>query len=738
MEENRHSFQIRSNILLVFFSACLIAFVFLLHNAQIINGSKYLAQSNTQVTRSETVVSSRGPITDRNGKVLVTNREIYTITFDSSLVPTDNTLVPDNTALSRKRSVALAAYRLISLCREYGVEWNDGLPVTAQAPFAYTISSVTDVQRSRLQGYLRDREWSETAITSNTSYPMMSEGLKTTLDTTANSLSANRLIELMRKDFGLPEDMSDTDARLVAGVLYELALRSLKDPYTVTIHYVFAEDVSVELISVLTDGQFDGVVISHKSERQYNTDYAAHILGRVGDIANKEERDALNAPYEAAKAAGEDLSAIHHYQWDDKVGKDGVEKAFEDYLCGLDGKRLITTDRDGKITDEIYSIEPKPGGTVALTIDIDFQEAVEKALEERILEMNDADGSLDRGGAAVVVSVEDSSVLAMATYPTYSQRTYREDLSELSSNPGRPFVNRALSGTYSPGSTFKLCTATAAMESSVITPTSTILTKGRYTYWSSYTPACWIYRQYGRTHGRINVSQAIYHSCNYFFYEVGRLVGIETLNEYVRGFGLGQPTGIELREAKGIVDSPEYAESQGQTWNPGNVLQIAIGHSSVYTPLQIANYVATLVRGGERYDCHLLKDIMSYDGSELLYSHEPELLSTVEISSGTLEAIKKGTGDLVRTGSGVANHFKNCIVTAGAKTGSVQMGDGQTNGVFVCYAPFDDPEIAVAIVIEKGDSGSALAACAVSILNSYFSDSGAIGAALIPEGALLP
>lgn len=736
MEDNRR-FQLRSNILLGLFSICLIGFIFVLHNAQIINGSKYLAQSNTQVTKSYTVESSRGIITDRNGKVLVTNKEIYTIAFDPKLVPTDPDLAPGDAALSRKRSVAQAVYRLVQLFRDHNVNWNDGLPVTLQEPFAYTIPNVTDTQRSRLQNYLRSQEWSDSDITSSTSFPMMSETLQEKLETTARPLSANGLIKLMRKDFGLPEDMPDVDARLVAGVLYELALRSLPDPYTVTFQYVFAEDVTVELISILTDGKFDGVVIGSRSERQYNTDYAAHILGRVGDISTKEERASLNEPYNAAKEAGEDLTGIHYYQWDDKVGKDGVEKAFENYLCGLDGKRLITTDRDGKITSEVYSVEPKPGGTVALTIDIDFQAKVEEALANRIQEMDEKDGISERGGAAAVVSIADSSVLALATYPSYSQRTYREDLAELSRNPGRPFVNRALSGTYSPGSTFKLCTAVAGMETGVITPTSTILTKGKYTYWKDYQPRCWIHRQTGGTHGRINVSQAIYHSCNYFFYEVGRLVGIDRLNEYVAGFGLGQPTGIELYEATGITAGPEYAQSQGQTWNPGDILQVSIGHSSTFTPLQMANYVATVVRGGDRYAAHLLKDVMAYDGSELLYSYEPELLNTVEMSPGTLAAVKKGTGDLVTKGS-ISGYFKDCIVTAGAKTGSVQMGGGLTNGVFICYAPFDNPEIAVAVVIEKGNSGSALASTAVAILNAYFSDDTAIGAALIPEGALLP
>ena len=477
MEDNRR-FRFRSNIILTIFSVCLIGFVFLLHNAQIVNGSTYLAQSNIQRTTSKTIVSSRGIITDRNGKVLVSNKEVYTITFDPKAVPVDTELVPDDAALSKKRSVALAVYRLIALCREQGVEWNDGLPVTRTTPFGYTMANTSSTQRSRLQHYLEDREWSETVLTENTAFPLMSKALQEELGTAAEPLSANKLMELMREDFGIPEDMSNEDARLVAGVLYELALRSLTEN-TVNVQYVFAEDISVEMISILTDGQFDGVVISSKSERQYNTDYAAHILGRVGDIATKEERAALNEPYNTAKEAGEDVTGLHFYQWDDKVGKDGVEKAFETYLCGLDGKQLITTDREGKVTNEIYSVEPKPGGTVALTIDIDFQAKVEAALAETVNRMNESKNIPERGGAAAVVSVADSSVLALATYPTYSQRTYREDLEELSNNPARPFVNRALAGAYTPGSTLKPCTAVAALETGVITPTSTILTKGR-------------------------------------------------------------------------------------------------------------------------------------------------------------------------------------------------------------------------------------------------------------------
>ena len=333
MEENRH-FIFRSNIILAIFSVCLIGFVGVLHNTQIVNGSAYLAQSNAQVPRTETVVSSRGIVTDCNGKVLASNKETYTITFDPKLVPVDLELVPDNAALSKKKSIALAVSRLIQLFERYGVEWNDGLPVSKTAPFAYTIANTTDTQRSRLRSYLADRKWSDTELTASTSYPVMSLELQEELKTGPGPLSANRLIELLREEFSIPESWTDDQARRVVGVLYELALRSL-ETNAVTVQYLFAENVSVELISILTDGNFAGVVIGSKSERQYNTDYAAHILGRVGDISTKEERAALNEPYNAAKEAGGDVSGLHYYQWDDKVGKDGVEKAFEDYLCGL-------------------------------------------------------------------------------------------------------------------------------------------------------------------------------------------------------------------------------------------------------------------------------------------------------------------------------------------------------------------------------------------------------------------
>lgn len=727
---------------------CLTLFVGILYDAQVVNGAEYLARSTTQVTTTKTVPTYRGIITDRNGKVLVSNQEIYTVTFDPDEVPDDPAVTPGEGNTVHTESVANALLRLLRLFQAQGVTWDDGLPVNASGT-AYLFSTVTAFQRSQFQNFLMDRKWSATELTAATSQPLMSASLLQELKLDASSaLTAPRLMELMRKTFGIPSGFTDEEARLVLGVLYELRLRTLSKNAT-TAAYILTEDVSVELISLLNDGAFSGAVVSSRSVRQYHTDSAAHILGRVGAINSKEERDALNAPWTAARDAGEDVSAYRYYRSNDKVGKDGVEKAFETYLAGKDGSRLITTNQEGKITSEIYSIEPEPGGTVALTIDIDYQAEVEAALARAVQSMNEADALKEedfvpsRGAAAAVVSVATSEILALATYPTYSQRTYIEDMAELSEDPGRPFYNRALQGAYAPGSTFKPLTAVAGLESGVITPKTIINATGRYMYYydpdpaRSYTPACWIWNQSRGQHGRINVTQAIYHSCNYFFYEVGRLVGITTLDEYAAAFGLGQPTGVELGEVTGTLAGPEFSASRGEPWYDGNTIQAAIGQSdNTFTPLQLANYIATLLRGGVRYDAHLLKDIAAYDGSRVLYTHESQVLSELAISDETLAAVKQGMGDLVTRGS-ISRYFTGCVVTAGAKTGSAQTGDAIANGAFVCFAPYDDPEIAVAVVIEKGGSGAALASTAVEILNAYFAPSD-IGVITAPEGALLP
>ncbi len=722
-------FHRRANFLIGAYVLCLALFTGILYNAQIVNGSEYLARSTTQVTTTKTVETSRGIITDRNGKVLVSNQEIYTASFDPDLVP-------DQEGESHQAAVARALLRILTLFQDHGVTWGDSLPIAAAEPYGYAFAEATGAQRTWFSHYLADRKWSNTELTAASSSPLMSQTLLDKLKLTGSTaLTASHLLELMRADFGIPTDFSRQEARMALGVLYELRLRKLT-ANAVTVPYVFAEDLSVEIISILNDGAFEGVVIGSKAVRQYNTDYAAHILGRVGKFESREERDGFNAAWNAAREAGEDTTGLPYYRLDDQVGKDGVELAFEQYLRGRDGTRLITTNQEGKITSEIYSIQPEPGGTVALTLDIDFQAQVEEILARSVQAMDqedleDGEEPVNRGAAAAVVSVANSEILALATYPTYSQRTYAQDYALLSQDPRHPYVNRAISSAYAPGSTFKPLTAVAALESGVITPSTIINATGSWTYPgdpNSYAN-CWLYNSSRGRHGRINVSQAITVSCNYFFAQMGYSLGLDRLNAYCRAFGLGESTGIEIYERTGVLPENKPGEDQSP-W-------AGFGQSSqLFTPLQLANYVATLVRGGTRYNAHLLKDISAYDGSSVLYTAQPEVLSQQEIQPDNLTAVKKGMGDLATTGT-VGREFANCIVTAGAKTGSAQTGEVMANGVFVCFAPFEEPEVAVAVVIEKGKAGAALASTAVEILNAYFAPSD-IGAMMAPEGALLP
>lgn len=670
MMQNPHPAKRRVIALLVFFGAFLLLFAAVLYDAQILHGGENRAKSISSNAASETVTASRGIITDRNGKVLVSNRLAYTLVFDRSGFD-------DDAALNA------AILRLVQLCEETGTGWNDTLPIGRVGNF---------LRYSNARSETFDKFIEKNDLTSGA--------------------SGRQLLSELRELYHVDESLSEREARLIVGVRYELHSR---DSYT------FAEDVSTEVLSLITDGRYEGVTIRTASARVYNTALAAHILGTIGPIWQEEWSSNEDTGYVGYADKG--------YSMNDLVGKDGVEKAFESYLRGTDGRRLITTDETGKINGELYTREPQPGGTVALTLDIDLQADVEAALAETISGMIDKDSN-ERGGAAAVVSVGTGEVLALASYPTYDLSTFNEDYDELVNDQRLPMFNRATQGIYAPGSTFKMVTAVAALESGIITPSSIIQDRGIYTYYKDPQPMCWIYSQTGSTHGRINVSQAITDSCNYFFYEVGRLTGIRTLDSYASQFGLGQSTGIEIGDSSGVLASPEWAESHDQEWTDGQTITAAIGQSyNLFTPLQLANYVATLVGGGDHYQAHLLKNVKAYDNSRLLYMYDDNPINTVEMSDTTLSAVTRGMHELTVSGS-VAYAFENCVVSAGAKTGSAQVGTDIANGVFVAYAPYENPEIAVAIVIEKGGSGAALANTAVEIINSWFSraqDGTAIG-----------
>ena len=649
-------------VVLSFLVAALVCFCVVLFNYQIVNGDEYRALSVAGTAKREVVETSRGIITDRNGKVLVSNRLAYTLKFSDSDFGKDQAACND------------AVWRLIELCRAEGVEWIDPLPLTAEAP--YTLS--TESPGKTFISWLKTNKLAYTGESSVTL-----------------TASSDEVMAALRKVYNIDDGYTDQQARLIAGVRYGAKISG---------GYVFAEDVPVRVISQVVDGHYAGVSTGTSSQRVYNTTYAAHILGRVSRIFAED--------WDNYKDKGYSMDAL--------VGKGGVEEAFESYLHGTNGVKLVTTDKNGKVTGELYAKEPQPGNTVALTIDLDLQKVTEDSLAEKIGSMEQRDG-LTRGGAAAVVSVGTGEVLALASYPTYDLSQWNEMYDTWNKDTvGRPMFNRATDGTYAPGSTFKLCSAVAALESGIVTPSTTIVDRGIYTYYTFPQPKCWIYNSYGGTHGAVNVSQAITVSCNYFFYEVGRLMGIKTLDSYATQFGLGQHTGIEIGDSAGVLASPEYAEKIGETWTDGQTITAAIGQSyNLFTPLQLANYVATLVSGGDHYEAHLLKSAKSFDNSSVVYAYNKAPINHVDMADSTLEAVKKGARGLA-TGS-LSYVFRNCVVDVGCKTGTAETSQKLTNGCFVAFAPYDDPQIAVCVVAEQGGGGANLAPVALDIINAYFS-----------------
>ena len=687
--------------------AVLAIYLVVLFNTQVVHHEEYLAKSIQTITRMENVEASRGIITDRSGRTLVTNQSTYSLTFDASLLkPGEN----QNDAI----------LRLVTLCRDQGVAWEDNLPLSLDNAAHFTVDTLTDTQKSRFFSYLRDlkptRELlaayvrqhpellkppkeGETALDPATAKD--TELLKQTNSAAlTNSLLLNagvtpaKLFDWMREDMKLSDDYSDSDARLILGVRYELKLRKLGANNNA---YVLAQNVDVAFCSLISDGQFQGAKIIRSSARQYATTYVTHILGTVGRIPDYTDE-------------WEDRG----YLMDDTIGLSGAEAAFEDYLRGTDGKRMISVNSDGKITGEYYSVEPRSGYTVELTVDLKLQQAVEDTLAAKVAQLNQKDHLDSRGAAAAVVKVGTGEILSLASYPTFDLSTWRQDYAELSSDPATPMLNRAASSAYAPGSTLKPATAVAALESGATTPSETLFDTGYWKYPSTtWNGGTWCWKHSG--HGKVNATTAITNSCNYYFAEMGYRMGLDTLNEYYSALGLGEPTGIEIGEKTGRQATNEGGSNQAPWAAYGQADQL-------YTPLQLANYIATLVSGGQHCPAHLLKSVKSYDNSEIIATGDTTPLNTLNISDSTLQAVKKGMYGYTQPGGMVYSYFKDCIVSAGAKTGTAQLGGGlKNNGVFVAFAPYDDPEIAIALVLEKGDAGAALASTAVTILNSYFS-----------------
>jgi len=670
MERNETEYIKRLAVLYVLVSVMSLLLLGRLFGLQIINGAEYKEITATRLAKTLPQKAPRGEILDRYGKPMVSNRTGYSITI-TKMGQTDEEL---NKTVSE----------LLRICTKEGQDYNDALPLTYEKPFNYTYYGTEEEKAASVKSFLTSLE----------------------LDDVKNPAELiNKLCERYKIDTTLPAETK----RKLAGVRAEMQLKlfSRNNPFT------FADDVNMNVVTQVkeTSKQLEGVNISVEYMRQYNQPWvASHILGRTGTIFKEE--------YEEMADKG--------YSINDTIGKDGIEKYSEDILRGVDGVNNIEEDGEGHIISSFSSVSAIPGNDVVLTIDSALQQETELALADAINEIrenaseaNDFEGEDCNSGSAVVMDVHSGEVLALASYPSFNLETFNEDYDKNYNNKYNPMWNRALAGTYEPGSIFKMVTALAGLETGVITTSTTMDCTGRYMYYEpDYMPYCWKHDGHGIT----NVESAIKNSCNCFFFETGRLLTIDKLNEYTKKLGLGDFTGIEIAgEAKGIIASPEYVESLGETWWPGDTIQAAIGQSkNLFTPIQMANYISTLANGGTRYRPHLIKKVKEYSSSRILKETTPEVIDNISMSDEHYRAIMNGMKSVTEDGTAAAA-FEDFGISVGGKTGTAEVSSGSPNGIFVAFAPFDDPQIAMAIVIEHGCHGISAAPVARRIIEKYFS-----------------
>ena len=694
--------RLRARILLGLFAFIMVLYAMRLFNLQIISTDGN-TDNTTYYTTVTTVRAARGDILDRNGKVLVGNRASYDLVFNHFVIKS-----ADN------RNEYL--YTLLKKCEELGVEHQDHLPVTTTRPFEYTLSDYSTAWQGYYQNYMSDRSWDP-------------------------DVTAPLLIEKMRELYKIPAGWTEEEARAVIGLRYEFDLRGV----TKLPSYVFISDVDSENLAAILELNTPGLMVESSTVREYHTTYGAHILGYMGAMTDAE--------WQENQKLG--------YSMDADVGKSGFEQAFETYLHGIDGQRLDKVTKEGTIVSQQYleGKEPVAGNNVETTIDIDLQKVAEDALAERMKELTDpnintggeGEGIDAQGAAVVVMKVKTGEILACASYPTFNLATMKEDWDAINSDDLKPLFNRAFGATYAPGSTYKMCTLVAAMENvygptnsnagqPIYAPGETIYDTGVFSHddFPDFHPTCLFYSSSYGSHGDLTAQDALKVSCNLFFYELGYRMTIDMMDETAKGFGLGEPTGIELTEKVGwraneASKKASYKNSADAAWNGGDRVLCAIGQSeNRFTPLQLAVYTCTLANQGTRYRATFLNRVTSSDYRTLVYSNSPEVVSKMNISDTTYNTYVDGMRRVVTMIGGTAttcfggpkdedNTQWPSKITVCAKTGTAQHSSGGSDhGVFVCFAPMDDPQVAIAIFGEKTAHGSSMAPVAEPILKAYF------------------
>lgn len=649
-----------------------------LFNLQIIHGAEYRETSNTRLTRESVLEADRGKISDSSGTVLAGVKSQYSVVLYKTSVSTENL---NNTILN-----------LINILTANGDSYEDEFLININ-PYSF-----------KLEEEESQKAWKK-ANNINEDY------------------TAEEVFNYYKKKYEITTD-SVEDARKIIAIRYLISYKG----YSNTKSLKIASNISEASLHQIKEQNtnLSGVEIQESSIRTYPYgNLASHILGRIGKIEENELK------------GNEDT-----YNQNDIIGKAGIESVFEKYLKGKSGVKQIDMNVDGTTTNEYVSKEAVSGSNVILTIDSKLQNITEQALKNNVEKI--ASGGFGKvynadAGAAVVLNIKSGEVLAMASYPDYNPSDFVNGINTSTWNyyingATKPLENKAISAMYSPGSTYKMATAIAGLESGAITTTEKINDTGVYKKYNSEWK-CWIYSSYGYGHGRFNVSQAIKHSCNYFFYELGDRIGIDTLAKYSYYLGLGHKTGIELTgEISGVLASTKIAEQEHRVWNPGETISAAIGQSyNTFTPLQMAKYVAMIANGGKKLDVTIVKSIINADGSEVprdeYETYVNEKIGTTEDDSedfsfnqDNVNAILEGMRGVTSESGGTAySTFANFNIEVGGKTGSAQTGvEGYTNAWFVGFAPFDDPEIAVVVFVRNGGHGSYTAEVARDIMAQYF------------------
>ncbi len=722
----RHTVRLWTLALL--FIAISLVFLARLVNIQIADPDYYDHVTTDTYKRTVKLQAQRGEIYDCNGVPLVKNEYSYSITLDRGTLPYKNSEMNDALIMIyQKIEKADAEYTMTEIAfPAVGVypnyELDDAFFENSQNRYRFmrflSMLGMDDIG-TIIDGvvYPYALSYYENTLASD-SFRRELHDLEILLKGDPTTVSIGDIVDELAVRYGIVdkagEELYDREtADFLLRLRYDMESRdfSSANPYTVL------TDADISLITYLEEGSLRGFNVSVSSKRVYcEPGILSHILGRTGNI----------------QPADVEYFTELGYRLDATVGLDGVERAFEEYLHGVDGEMIVTEDEYGNIIDQKISKEPIAGCDVYLTIDIELQKKAEQALVDNIAyihERAEASGEELNGedahaGAITVLDVKTNAVRAIASYPTYNLATYKEDIANLNVDETRPLYNRALSGTYPPGSTFKPAVAVASLSEGVVGPNTIINTLGKYDYYieSNYTPRCWLYVSQGKSHGPINISEAIKVSCNYFFYDIGRILTIEKMNKYCRVLGLGETTGIELYEKTGALAGPDYRTEHGlDNWNPGDTLAAAIGQSdNLFTPLQLSVYMSSLINCGVRYNAHILDSVKEFGTNNTVYKTPTAVLDEIEISPSDVDVVLAAMQTVVESGS-TATLFDNYPIKVGGKTGTAQITKNHSdNAVFIGFAPFDDPEVVATCVIERGAKGAWAGMAVRDVFTQYF------------------